>query len=88
MRPTTRLTGVWLLLSALTVLSWWLGGGTHARPARDVVVTFAVVGLGLVKVRLVVRHFMEVRTAPAWLRHGTDAWLVALGVSVLALYLV
>jgi hypothetical protein len=30
---------------------------------------------------------MEVRTAPAWLRMATDAWLVVLWGAVLAIYL-
>jgi hypothetical protein len=36
---------------------------------------------------LIIRHFMEVRTAPRWLRLSTDGWLVALWGAVLVIYL-
>ncbi|HKS99266.1 MAG TPA: cytochrome C oxidase subunit IV family protein [Rugosimonospora sp.] len=84
----SQTTYVWVVLSALTVLAWWLGaerGGSGA--GRSVAVTAAVLALGLVKVRCVLRYFMEVRTAPRWLRLSTDGWLLVLWGSMLALYL-
>lgn len=90
MRRTTsgrQITYVWGLLSALTILSWWLGAESSGHLDRDVTVTVVVLALALTKVRFVLRTFMEVRTAPRWLRRGTDVWLLALGASVLALYL-
>lgn len=83
-----RLTRVWLALCALTAVSAFLGpertglGGGVSTP-----ITAAVLALALVKARLVIRHFMEVRTAPVWLRVVTDGWLAALWGSILALYL-
>jgi hypothetical protein len=50
-------------------------------------ITVAVVLLGLIKGRLIIRTFMEVRTAPRWLQLFTDAWLVILWMSILAIYL-
>ena len=85
---TKKVTYVWIILSAITILSWWLGTEHTGRALHsNVVITIAVLAMGLFKVRLIIRNFMEVRTAPPWLRHGTDAWLVALGATLLAIYL-
>ncbi len=83
------ITYAWLALSAITVLSWWLAPG-HGRAdaaVASVPITIAVVLLGFIKGRLVIRYFMEVRTAPQWLRVATDAWLAVLWLAVLAIYL-
>ncbi len=76
------------MLSAITVVSWWLAPG-HARGAAvaSVPITVAVVLLGFIKGRLIIRYFMEVRTAPRWLKVATDAWLVVLWLAILAIYL-
>lgn len=86
---TTRaLTVAWLALCAITVLSWWLAPG-HARgPASaSVPLTVTAITLAFLKGRVIMRSFMEVRFAPAWLRRATDAWLVALWASILVVYL-
>lgn len=86
-RTAARITNVGILLCAITILSWWLGTeGTGAGIEPDTVI--AVVAMGLLEARFIIRHFMEVRTGPAWLRHGTDIWLTSLWGSVLAIYLV
>lgn len=83
-----RLTYVWLILSAITIAAWWLGPGhMSGTSAASVPITVAVLAMALVKVRLVIQHFMEVRTAPRWLRYSTDLWLVALWGAVMAIYL-
>jgi Prokaryotic Cytochrome C oxidase subunit IV len=80
-------TYVWIILSAITVLSWWLG---HPRSGQafdaNVPITIAVLAIGFIKARLIIRYFMEVRTAPLWLRVSTDAWLVVLWGAILAMY--
>ena len=84
-----RTTLVWLALCAITIGSWWLApvhSGDGAAVA-SVPITVAVILLGFVKGRLIIRTFMEVRTAPRWLQLSTDAWLVVLWASVLAIYL-
>ncbi|MCG5434168.1 cytochrome C oxidase subunit IV family protein [Mycobacterium sp. MYCO198283] len=85
MTTSARLTAAWALLSAVTVLSWWLAGhgGSHATTA----VTLGVLGIALVKVRVIMRSFMEVRRGPRWLRVTADGWLVAFFATVLALCL-
>jgi hypothetical protein len=88
MTTTRSITYVWLILSAITVFSWWLApahGSGAVQPS--VPITVAVVALGFVKGRLIVRHFMEVRAAPRWLKLATDGWLVALWGAVLVVYL-
>lgn len=82
------ITYAWLILSVLTVTSWWIGpvrsGGV---PQPSVSITVVVLALGAIKCRMVIRYFMEVRSAPMWLRAATDAWLVLLWGAVLAIYL-
>ena len=84
-----RLTYVWVLLSALTILSWWLGrtarNDGHLVP--NTLVTICVLAIGLFKCRLIMQNFMEVRTAPTWLRLFMDIWLVVFWGTVVALYL-
>ena len=82
-----RLTLVWMLLVAVTFVSWWLGArNVGGRLETDVSVTAAVVAIALVKTRLVFWHFMEVRTAPRWLRWNCDAWLAFLALMIFALF--
>ena len=50
-------------------------------------ITVAVVVLGFIKGRMIIRYFMEVRTAPRWLKVATDAWLIVLWAAILAIYL-
>lgn len=83
-----RLTYVWLVLSAITVAAWWLGPAhTHRAVVASVGITVAVLVMAVIKARLIIQHFMEVRTAPRWLRLFTDIWLIALWGAVLGIYL-
>jgi hypothetical protein len=83
-----RLTVVWIVLASLTVVSWALAPGRAAGSVvASVPITVVILAMALIKSRLIVREFMEVRTAPAWLRAGTDAWLVVMFGAVLAIYL-
>lgn len=85
-RPDRLTTLTWLGLVAITVVSWWLSpAGRHVEPS--VGITVLVIALSAVKVRLIISNFMEVRTAPVWLRRATDAWQALLWASVLVIYL-
>ncbi|GFG51177.1 prokaryotic cytochrome C oxidase subunit IV family protein [Mycolicibacterium agri] len=89
-RSSTRaITYAWVVLSAITVLSWWLAPGQHPERPVDpsVPITVAVVVLGFIKGRMIIAYFMEVRTAPRWLKIATDAWLFVLWAAILAIYL-
>jgi hypothetical protein len=82
-----RLMLVWMLLVAVTFVSWWLGApGDSERFEVDLSVTAGVVAIAVVKIRLVFWHFMEVRTAPSWLRYNCDGWLAFLALMIFALY--
>lgn len=79
---------VWAALMLATLVSWWLsteeggepGAGASAATAAVIVVTF-------VKIRFVGRHFMEVREAPLVLRVLLDAYVVLVGATLVAIYL-
>jgi hypothetical protein len=81
------LTVVWSLLVAVTFVSWWVGfGGDRGGSGIRFSITIAVVAIALFKTRLVFLYFMEVRTAPSWLRATCDAWLAGVAFVLLALY--
>jgi hypothetical protein len=87
-RAKNRLTVVWLVLAGLTVVSWALAPA-HSTGAvgASVPISIVVLTMAVIKSRLIIREFMEVRTAPTWLRASTDAWLVVMFGAVLAIYL-
>jgi hypothetical protein len=84
-----RVTYVWAALSAITVLSWWLGqtarDGGHLVASTPV--TIGILAIGFVKARFILQSFMEVRTSPTWLRRFCDIWLVVFWGAVLGIYL-
>ena len=83
-----RVTPVWLVLMLATGISWWLATGAYpsAHGSRRLA-TAGLLAIALIKVRLVIRTFMEVDRAPRSLRLASDAWLLALGTALLTLYL-
>lgn len=81
-----RLLVVWLALSAITLAQ--LGLGAQRALAPNAAITTAAIVIALVKVRLIVREFMEVRHAPVLLCRLTDLWMVVTGVSLLGAYFV
>ena len=82
-----RLFVVWLALSAITlgqlgVVS--LDGA--AEPAPNAAIATSAILIALVKVRVIIREFMEVRHAPVLLGRLTDLWVVFTGVVLLGGY--
>lgn len=80
----SRISLVWIVLVASTLLSWELGHGlgfdtTRAAGATILIITF-------VKVRLVLLEFMEVRRAPRAMRLAADAWVVLGAVVLVSLF--
>ncbi|WP_068071769.1 cytochrome C oxidase subunit IV family protein [Novosphingobium lentum] len=69
-----RLASWWLLLVALTLLSF-RGAAALASPT---VVAAAVLAIAFIKVRIVVRQFMDVARAPLPLRLLLDGWIVVI----------
>ena len=84
-----RLFLAWLILSAITIASLSLGppDGQEALGA-NAVITFSVIAVALIKVRIIFREFMEVRHAPVSLRRLTDLWLLIAAVTLLGTYFV
>ena len=86
---TRAVTIVWIVLCTITVGTWWLSPAHSTVTAvASTSITAAVIVLGFIKGRLIIRYFMEVRTAPRWLRLATDGWLLVLWTAVLVIYLV
>ncbi|HET7742377.1 MAG TPA: cytochrome C oxidase subunit IV family protein [Mycobacterium sp.] len=82
------ITYAWVVLSAITVASWWLAPDHSAGVATaSAWISITVIALGFIKSRMIIRYFMEVRTAPQWLRLATDGWLATLWLGVLVIYL-
>lgn len=82
-------TQTWLVLVVITVGSWWLAPAQYSETLRaSVPITALVLVLTLIKSRLIIRQFMEVRTAPRWLKLATDGWLVVLFGAIFTIYLI
>ena len=84
-----RLLVVWLALSAITLVSLWMGSldGRDALTPNAMISSSAIV-IALIKMRIIFREFMEVRHAPVLLSRLTDAWVVLTAVSLLGAYFV
>jgi heme/copper-type cytochrome/quinol oxidase subunit 4 len=75
---------VWAALMLATCASTWLLTKSSVTPEAA---TVAIMLVAAVKVRLVMRHFMEVRRAPLALRIVCDGWLLAVTALILTVYL-
>jgi hypothetical protein len=85
-----RLLAVWTLLSAITVLYLVIDRSAErhgARTASEVASVSAIV-LALVKVRIILRGFMEVREASRLLRLLTDGLVAVMAIVMLGAYLI
>jgi hypothetical protein len=82
-----RLFVVWIGLSLISVLQLWLGSvNGHDTLTPNAAITVGVIAMALVKVRFIVREFMEVRHAPVLLCRLTDAWIAITAVALLGAY--
>ena len=84
-----RLIVVLLVLSAITITQLGVGsldGRDALRP--NAAITSGAIVIALIKVRIIIREFMEVRHAPVLLCRLTDLWVVFAGVSLLGCYFV
>ena len=79
-RTSYRPIVIWLALIALTLLSL---GSRETDWHGDVPVFAVVIVSALIKVRLVIYEFMEVRRAPWMLRLSMDGWVIVLGTVLL-----
>ncbi len=83
-----RLFVVWLILVAISLTYLWIDhAATHqGLPSTSTVVTVLAICFALIKVRIIMREFMEVRLAPRVLRRLTDFWVVLMAVALLGVY--
>ncbi|MDP9142493.1 MAG: cytochrome C oxidase subunit IV family protein [Pseudomonadota bacterium] len=83
-----RLAITCIALTGVTLLSWWLGASDAQHPIDlNAGVTFGVIAIAALKVRVIVWEFMELRHAPALLRRIADVYLAAIVSILLVLYL-
>jgi caa(3)-type oxidase subunit IV len=80
-------TYVWVVLMALTVLSWLLGSDHGLGNSSQSTASLVILGVAVVKIRLVGLHFMELRHAPGYLRGIFEAFCVALFSLLAGMYL-
>ncbi|MCW2751409.1 MAG: Prokaryotic Cytochrome oxidase subunit [Aeromicrobium sp.] len=86
MRLPVRTTSVvWLVLMAATITSTWVLSKNAFDPRVATVGVLVIAGW---KVRLVIMHFMEIRTAPWAFRLVLEAWVVGVTTMLLVMYLV
>jgi caa(3)-type oxidase subunit IV len=64
----TKASVAWLVLVALTSLSWALGTDHGLTAAAHVGASVVIIAIAVCKVRLVGLYFMELNAAPALLR--------------------
>ncbi|HSV71967.1 MAG TPA: cytochrome C oxidase subunit IV family protein [Methylibium sp.] len=81
----SRVSAVWALLVAATLLSWGLGHGLGRQDAGWAGV--AILLVTFVKVRFVMLEFMELRGAPRWMRCIGEAWIVLVAALLARLFI-
>ena len=81
-----RLLVVWLALSGLTLGALMLDSLRAGDPLRpNPALAVAAISVALIKIRLILREFMEVRHAPILLCRLTDLWVVFTGAILLTI---
>lgn len=85
-----RLNIAWLVLVAITVMYLWIDhtADEDGVPVARTAVTVSAIVLALVKYRLIMREFMDVRHAPPLLRRLTDLLVAVIAVALLTSYVV
>lgn len=82
-----RLFQVWLILSAVTLVTWFLGVERRmANVQISAVVTYCALLLAVVKVRVIFVEFMEARRVSKTLLSLLDIWLLLLAAALMAIY--
>jgi hypothetical protein len=83
-----RLFVAWLILVAISLAYLWIDHSAtpHGVPTASTVVTVGAICLALIKVRIIMREFMEVRTAPRVLCGLTDLLVLLMAVAMLGVY--
>ena len=80
----TRTSLVWLILVVATMVALRAG---FDLPADLRLARVAVLGIAFIKVRIVLREFMELRAAPLPMRRVVDVWCIGVCGALIALFL-
>lgn len=85
-----RLLAIWAVLVGITLVYLWIDTSADSDGVfiASTAATSAAICLALVKMRIIMREFMEVRYAPRLLRLLTDGLVIVMGVAMLSTYLV
>ena len=85
-----RLTVAWVVVVAVTLIYLVIDDSTddHEAVHASTVASLVAIGLALVKLRIIVREFMDVRHAPRVLRRLTDALVATMGVFLVGTYVI
>ena len=85
-----RLLVAWVIVVAITMIYLWIdrSADDHGVPVASVAVTVAAIGLAVVKFRIIMREFMDVRHAPPGLRLITDLLVGVIAVALLTAYFI
>ena len=81
-----RLFVVWLILVAISLAYLWIDHEASHQGIPTAVVTVGAICLAVIKVRIIIREFMEVRRCARFLLRITDFWVVLMGVAMLGAY--
>jgi hypothetical protein len=87
--PEKRVFIAWLALVGITLLYLLIdhAADNGVVPVASTAFTVAAMCLACVKVRVIMREFMEARSAPPFLCRITDAWVVLMAVALIGTYL-
>ncbi|MEC9357984.1 MAG: cytochrome C oxidase subunit IV family protein [Pseudomonadota bacterium] len=82
-------TVVWIVLMAMTAVSWLLGSppADGAEVDSRVYATVGILLVSFLKVRLVILYFMDVRDAPMPLRLVCEGWTIGLALILVGQHL-
>jgi len=85
-----RLSVAWVVVVAITLIYLVIDGSVDDSDVMraSTVASVAAIGLALIKVRIVMREFMDVRHGPKMLRTLTDGLVITMGAFLLGTYLV
>jgi hypothetical protein len=82
----SRIAIVWLILMAATYASAGIGRAPDWSAGAATEATVAVLLIAILKARLVIYEFMEVRGAPAGLKLVVNAWLIVAFLALVAMW--
>lgn len=82
---SSRSAVIWLLLVLATVASWAFGHGLGIHDVQTAGI--AIIAVSMLKFRLILFEFMELRGAPTPMRVVGEVWSLGLGAVLIALFL-